>query len=354
MEINVPGLLRIKKDAMHKIGKYVKQCGYSRIALICGEGISQMFNTVLEISFASSDVKVLFEHTASSNNLDDAFSCAKKIPKAVQAVVAIGGGKAIDFSKYVALINQLPVFSVPTLISNDGFASPFSSMLVDGKRKTIKTRIPDAVVVDTAVIAKTPERFIYSGMGDLFCKLTSTADWKLAYKKNGELVNDFASTICVNSVNTFAYYPHKDITDCSYLGIMISSLLMSGIAMEIAGSSRPASGAEHMISHAYDSLCASDSSIKPSIHGLQVGVASYVTSFLQGYSFESLTSIITECGFAKFMEKEPLNKKTFLEAVRRAPEVKEDYYTILSEKDSFDRVCEFIETDDLAKKMIQD
>ncbi len=114
MEINVPGLLRIKKDAMHKIGKYVKQCGYSRIALICGEGIRQMFNTVLEISFASSDVKVVFEFTASSNNLDDAFSCAKKIPKPVQAVVAIGGGKAIDFSKYVALINQLPVFSVPT------------------------------------------------------------------------------------------------------------------------------------------------------------------------------------------------------------------------------------------------
>lgn len=359
MEINVPNLLRIKPNAMHKIGKYLAQCGYKNVALIYGEGIKEMFGGVINISFESADIRVLYESVVKTNNADEAFDCAKKIPKHVTCMVGIGGGKALDFCKYIAFVNQLPMFSVPTLVSNDGFCSPFSSMLVNGKRKTVHTKIPEGVVVDTAIIAKTPARFIYSGMGDLFCKITAVADWKLSYKKRGEYVNDFAADICTNAVKTFRYYPDKSIDNLEYLGIMISSLLMTGIAMEIAETSRPASGAEHMISHAYDAaigeaLEKNPNSVKPSIHGLQVGVASYFTSFLQGTTFESVKEVMKNCGFFDYVaEHEPLDRALFLEAFKNAPEVKEDYYTILSENDSDERFAEFLETDDWAKKLLK-
>ncbi len=348
MEILIPSLLRIKPNALFKIGKYLRLCGYTEVSVIYGEGIKNLFYSTIEISFASSEIKVVYEEIALSSNIEEAFTTTKKMPKSVKAIVAIGGGKALDYSKFVGHVLHLPVISVPTVISNDGFASPLSSMDVDGKKKTLKTRIPHGVIVDTEIIRKAPERFIYSGIGDLFCKVTSIFDWKLSYKKTGEIVNDFASVICKNAVDTFIYYHNKDLNNTEYIGIIVSSLLMTGIAMEIAGSSRPASGSEHLISHAYDKIAA-----KPSMHGLQTGVASYAVSFLQGsQSYEQLKNIIQKSNFLDFMTKNPLNKEDFKKAVLLAPEVKENYYTILSEKDSADKIMNFIENDEFMKMMM--
>jgi glycerol-1-phosphate dehydrogenase [NAD(P)+] len=348
MEISVPSLLRIKHKALHKIGKYLRGCGYTEVAIIYGEGIKELFFPIIEISFATAEIKTLYEETARSSNIDDAFATVKNMPKAVKAIVAIGGGKAIDYCKFTGHVLQLPVISVPTVISNDGFASPLSSMDVNGKKTTVKTRIPDGVIVDTEIIRNSPEKFLYSGIGDLFCKITSVFDWKLAYKKTGEYVNDFSSVICKNAVETFIYYEKRDIANTEYLGIIVSSLLMTGVAMEIAGSSRPASGSEHLVSHAYDKLAE-----RPAMHGIQTGVASYVMSYLQGATHDTVKSIIQRCGFADFVAQNPLSKKDFLAAVRHAPEIKENYYTILSEKDSFDRTVAFLETDELANRLLK-
>ncbi len=347
MEIIVPSLLRIKPNALHKIGKYLRTGRHTEVAVIYGEGIKDLFNQVIEISFASSEIKIVYEDIARTNILDEAFNAAKKLPQNTKAIVAIGGGKAIDFCKYMALITQLPVISVPTVISNDGFASPLSSMDVNGRRRTVKTKIPEGVIVDTQILRNAPQKFMYSGIGDLFCKITSIFDWKLAYKKTGEYVNDFASTICRNAVETFIQYRDKDLSSTDYLGIIVGSLLMTGISMEIAGSSRPASGSEHLISHAYDKLAK-----KPTLHGLQTGVACYPISYLQGDTHEIVKKVIVESGFVDFIEKEPLSREDFITAVRHAPEIKENYYTILSEKDSLEKLIAFTESDELMKRML--
>jgi len=348
MEILVPSLLRIKTNALYKIGKYLRICGYQGVAVIYGEGVKDMLNKILDISFTSSEIKVVYEDTAKTNDLDDAFFSAKQIPSSAKALVAIGGGKTIDYCKYIALINKLPLISVPTIISNDGFCSPLSSMLVNGARKSVKTKIPDGVIVDTQILLNAPEMFLYSGIGDLFCKVTAIFDWKLAYKKTGEYVNDFAAVVSRNAVETFLQYRDKSFSNTEFLGIIVSSLLMSGIAMEIAQSSRPASGSEHLISHAYDKFAKN-----PSIHGLQTGVASYPMSYLQGDTFDTVKQAILESGFADFMEKNPLDKSDFIKAIQHAPEIKENYYTILSERDSMERVIDFIESDALMQRMLK-
>jgi glycerol-1-phosphate dehydrogenase [NAD(P)+] len=207
--------------------------------------------------------------------------------------------------------------------------------------------LPHAVIIDTEIIRNSPEQFIYSGMGDLFCKVTSIFDWKLAFKKVHEYVNDFAAVITNNALDAFVHYAHKDIMCLEFIRVVAGSLMMSGIAMEIAGSSRPASGSEHLISHAYDKIAT-----KPSLHGLQVGVASYVVSYLQEETYETLKTIIQECGFAAYMSKHKLNKKDFMDAVKFAPNIKEHYYTILSEKDSIKKLIDFVEKDSLINQML--
>ena len=254
----------------------------------------------------------------------------------------------IDCCKYTAHLRQLPLVSVPTLISNDGFASPFSSLLVEGSRRTVKTVIPHSVILDTEIIRKAPEAFFYSGIGDLFCKFTAVHDWKNAFRKRGESLNDFAAVISRNAADTFYYYPHKDRENLEYQRVIASSLLMSGIAMQIAGTSRPASGSEHLISHAYDHKAK-----KPSLHGLQVGTASYGVSFLQEEPYPLVRQTILDSGFFAFMEKNPLDKADFIDAVKFAPNVKEDYYTVLSERDSIDKLIDFIEKDELMSKMVK-
>src|SRR5512142_2125958 len=302
MEITVPSLLRIKPDALHKIGKYLRGESFMNIALYYGEGIKELFENTIRISLETADVNVVYEEVAGTNDIQAIFDSSLRLPTKLDAVVAIGGGKVIDFCKYIAVLRQIPIISVPTLISNDGFCSPFSSLVVTGQRRTVKTMIPDGVILDTNILMNSPAKFMFSGIGDLFCKFTSVFDWKLAFKHKCELVNDFAAVICRTAADTFLYYPQKDFSSLEYLRVIASSLLMSGVAMEIAQSSRPASGSDHLISHAYDRYAK-----QPSLHGLQVGVASYAVSYLQEETHPTLRACIEQSGFLEFMTENPLN-----------------------------------------------
>ncbi len=309
--------------------------------------IKELFTSTVELSLASATVNIIHEETVLSNDIDDAFRAGKNLPFKVDAVVAIGGGKAIDCCKYLAFSTQRPLVAVPTLISNDAFASPGSSLTVDGKRRTVKTVVPHGVIIDTEVIRSAPKHFLYSGIGDLFAKTTAVWDWKLAYKKQGEIVNDFAAVVASNAVDVFTYYKNKDMEDLEYIRIIASSLLMTGISMIIAEGSRPASGSEHLISHAYDAIAS-----KPSLHGLQVGVASYAVSAIQQETHERLKHDIIESGFYEFMKDNPLNKQDFIKAAITAPLVKESFHTILSERGSIKALEKFINEDEMMNNML--
>ncbi len=348
MEITIPGLLRIKPNALHKIGKYLHNENFASIALFYGEGVKELLSKTVQISLEATDIKVMHQEIANSNYIETIFNSSLNLPSKIDAIVAIGGGKVIDACKYLAHLNQIPLVSVPTIISNDGFCSPFSSLVVNDRRRTVKTVIPHTVILDTEMYKNAPAKFLYSGIGDLFCKFTAVFDWKLAFRKKGEYVNDFAAVISRNAADTFYYYPEKNFLNDDYLRVIASSLLMCGIAMEIAGSSRPASGSEHLISHAYDRI-----SKNPSLHGLQVGVASYAVSYLQEEPFEMVKKCIIESGFLEHLSENKLNKVDFIEAIKYAPSIKDDFYTILSEKGAVEKLLGFVMNDELINKMVQ-
>ncbi len=342
MEISIPTLLRIKPNAIYKIGKYLRKERFTRIALFYGTGIKELLGEPLAISLDSSEIQVVHEETIATNDAEEVIKSAFTLPGNVQAIVAIGGGKVVDYCKYAAFILQLPIISMPTSISNDGFASPGASLVVNGKRKSQKAKIPFGVVIDTEVIRKSPEFYTFSGIGDLVSKYTAVFDWKLAGRVKQEPVNDFSVLISINAVDMMVSYKHKEIRDLEFLRLICGCLVMSGVAMEVSGSSRPASGSEHLISHAYETIAP-----QPSLHGLQVGVATYAISWLQNNpEHHTIKKVLEDTGFVNYLSQNPLDKASFIEAIKYAPNVKENYYTVLSDKDNMARLIDFVRKDE--------
>jgi len=190
-------------------------------------------------------------------------------------------------------------------------------------------------------VAGSPARFTYSGIGDLLSKFSAVADWKLAYHETGEPINDFSVMISLQSVQNLVSHAEKSVDDQRFLQLMCGALVMSGVAMEVAGSSRPASGSEHLISHAYDELAP-----KPSLHGLQVAVATLATTWLQGNpEHDIVLHVLQETGVAAYLAENRLDRAAFVEAVRVAPSVKPGYHTVLSRLEARDRLCDHLAGD---------
>ncbi len=181
-------------------------------------------------------------------------------------IIGFGGGKVIDYTKYFASLNNLPFFSIPSTLSNDGMYSPVAILTKNGKRYTTGINPPVGVLVDLDIVKLSPRICILSGIGDLISNISALDDWKLAHEKTGEPINDFAYTLSHMAAFSLLHIDTINIVEEKFLKKLGYGLIVSGLAMCIAGNSRPASGAEHQISHAIDTLYPT----RTTHHGIQV------------------------------------------------------------------------------------
>ena len=347
-QIFIPSILKIGKGELSNLGNYLKEESFMNIACFFSAGIEELFGEKIFQSLDSNEIKIHHKDIIEEIHIENIIHTAFKIPKNVDALVGIGGGKALDYSKYCAFVLDLPFISIPTSTSNDGFCSPNSSLLVENKRKSVKAKIPYGVIVDIEILQTSPESCIYSGIGDLISKITAGFDWKEASHLGKDYFSDFAYLIANNTITDIVNYQNSDIKNTEFLYHLANSLLMNGVSMEIAGSSRPASGSEHLISHAYDEI-----SQKPSMHGIQVGIATYVCSYLQNNQFDVVKNFLEITGFFDYVSKSPLNKEEFIEAIKLAPTIKENFYTALSVSGNVKKAINFVNTDELMLKTLE-
>jgi glycerol-1-phosphate dehydrogenase [NAD(P)+] len=118
--------------------------------------------------------------------------------------------------------------------------------------------------------------------------------------------------------------PYSDIKEDFFIKELVDSLTMSGLAMEIAGNSSPASGSEHLISHALDKMTA-----KPQLHGIQVGIATYIMSIVQNHRHERVRKFLTDTGFFNFVKTLKLNPEDYVKAIDIAPTIKPNRRTYI-------------------------
>ena len=263
----------MKPGALSRMGSYLARPNLRRIFLVLSNGLPPGFVGTLTKSTASAGVELLGQLEVTEASVEAAVQLLGALPRGTQAIVGLGGGKALDVGKYLASLSGVSYFAVPTSVSNDGFCSPQASLTLCGRRKSLQTGLPDAVIVDTEVCLGAPVPLWLSGVGDLVSKLTAVRDWKLAFHARGTPLNDLAALMSDATVYQFMASPTRDPDG---IRLLATALMLNGVAMEIAGSSRPASGSEHLISHALDHITA-----EPGLHGLQVGVATYIVSRLQ-------------------------------------------------------------------------
>lgn len=345
--IAIPALLKIGPGALRELGTNLKDLQLEKVVILFGNGLIEMFGMDVMKSLAEMGIDVLEYQELDTVRLEDLTSLAFSMPAKTQAVIGIGGGKVIDAAKYCGFLRNLAFISIPTSASSDGFSSASASLLVEGRRKSVPARVAYGIVVDTQIIKSAPKKFIYSGIGDMVSKITALYDWKFEEEHGYGKVNDFATMIAKKAVNSFVRTPFESIEEDLFIKELLDSLAMSGIANEIAGSSAPTSGSEHLISHALDKMLE-----QPQLHGIQVGIATYLMSVVQDHRYKRVNTIFTQTGFWDFVKTLGMRRVDFEQAIDLAPSIKPFRHTYLHEQEYRDRAKEVLATDEKLKEIL--
>ena len=345
-EMAIPSILKIGNGALGKIGGYLKAENLDQVVLFFGNGLIDMFGELVMNSLKEAEVNVLEYNELDTVDIDDIITLAFAIPNKAKAVISIGGGKVIDAGKYAAFLRNLPFISVPTSSSSDGFSSASASLLVNGRRTSVPAKMAYGIVADTEILKSAPEKFIFSGIGDMVSKITALYDWNFEAERGYSEMNDFAVMIAKKAVNSFVRTPFETIHDDLFLRELVDSLAMSGIANEIAGGSTPTSGSEHLISHSLDKMLE-----HPQLHGIQVGVATYLMSRVQNHRYIRVNAIFEKTGFWDYVGTLNLNRDDYMRAIDMAPEIKPHRHTYLHEEQYRELAKKILCEDDVLKRV---
>lgn len=272
------------------------------------------------------DVHIADIGEATQDNVEKAVGVAKDVK--ARFLLGVGGGSKIDIAKMVATSLRIPYISIPTSASHDGIASPRASVRSDGTSVSVEAKVPLAIIVDTKIIVKAPFRLLASGCADVISNKTAILDWKLAQRLRGEDFSSSAATIsdyAAESIITHASAIKPNLEESIWTAI--KPIIISGIAMAIAGTSRPTSGAEHMFSHMLDQLAP-----KKALHGEQCGVGSIMTMYLHGGDWKRIRESLSTIGAPTTAEQLGISEEILVKALVCAHKVRQDRYTILGDK----------------------
>ncbi len=245
----------------------------------------------------------------------------------VDHLIAIGGGSVIDIAKLASFNRNSPFISIPTTASHDGIASPKASIKENGNPNSMDARSPVGILADTSIIIRAPYRMLASGCADAISNLTAILDWKLAKRLRGEYYSSFATALAKTAADLVienAEYIGKNLEESAW--IAVKSLIVSGVAMSVAGSSRPASGAEHMFSHTLDKIYPGRA-----MHGEQCGIGAIMMMYLHGGDWKMIRDSLMEIGAPTTAREIGIPDEKIIEALMHAHEIR-DRYTILGKE----------------------
>ncbi|MDP4091526.1 MAG: sn-glycerol-1-phosphate dehydrogenase, partial [Bacillota bacterium] len=207
-----------------------------------------------------------------------------EIERDTSMIVAVGSGSINDTCRYLSYKLGIPYIIVGTAPSMDGYASVVSPLIVDNVKVTYNAVYPEAIVADTDILKEAPMYMLHAGFGDILGKYTALADWHLARTLNKEY---FCSAIeelvlkavdkCVKAADRIAERDDETIKSIT------EALIFTGLAIGMTGTSRPASGEEHHLSHCWEMISMNEGRYTKWLHGNNVGVG--VGIIAEAYSF---------------------------------------------------------------------
>ncbi|MBA4493044.1 sn-glycerol-1-phosphate dehydrogenase [Paenactinomyces guangxiensis] len=299
--------------ALAQVTHYLRQRDYHSVAVVAdrntfaaaGQTLCQALSRE-EISF---HLCVIQENEWGDVIADEAsiVQVLLEVPKDENPILAVGAGTIHDIVRFVSYQTDKPFISVPTAASVDGFTSAGAPLVIRKMKKTVQAAPPAAVFADLDIIGKAPKALNAAGFGDMLGKFTSLADWRFSRHMAQEPFCPLAYQITKEAL--FSCISHiEEIANASAEGLraLTAALLKSGLSMLLARHSRPASGAEHHLSHVWEMELLKENK-KQLLHGAKVGVASVVISELY-QKLSRLDAGVTEGFFTGLPDPDQLRR----------------------------------------------
>ncbi|NVM53562.1 MAG: NAD(P)-dependent glycerol-1-phosphate dehydrogenase [Candidatus Helarchaeota archaeon] len=342
--MELPREIIIGKNVITKVGDFCQTYGFQDRAIVVTDSITyQIAGKTIVTSLNEKGFTKVEGVQITAADIDNVKSVKKKIQEISPSIlIGVGGGKPIDVTKLACLDKaqkNLPYVSIPTIPSHDGIASPRASIRGLETSHSVMVQSPIAVIADIEIIKESPYRYLASGSADVIANIIATADWELAHKLKGEYYGEFANTLskmCTQFIMRNARVITKGIEE-SYR-IVLEALISSGIAISIAGTSRPASGSEHAFSHALDIVAG-----HPALHGEQVGIGTIMMAYLHGMDWEKIRDTLKTLRAPITAKQLGVSQDAIIKALMKSHKIRgTSRYTILGEDGL---------TEDAAKKL---
>jgi glycerol-1-phosphate dehydrogenase [NAD(P)+] len=242
-------------------------------------------------------------------------------------VLGVGGGKVIDVAKLSSFNQGVYFISMPTTASHDGIVSPMASIKNPDTSISVNAHSPIAVIADSEVIAQSPFRLLSAGCADLIANFTAIKDWELAHRLKNAPFSESAAALSIMSAhlitdNIANIKPNLEPS----ARIVMKSLVSGGMAISIAGSSRPASGSEHLFSHALDKILD-----RPALHGEQCGVGTIMMMYLHGGDWKAIRDSLKAVQAPTTAAELNISEDDIIEALVMAHKIRPERYTILGD-----------------------
>ena len=271
------------------------------------------------------ETRIEVVEAASIESVESVIEAAREF--SADFLVGVGGGKAIDVAKMAGNELGRGLVSVPTAASHDGIVSGRGSIPEGDSRHSVAAEPPMAVVADTGILADAPWELTTAGCADIISNYTAVKDWRLAQRLRGVPFSEYGAALAEMTAEMLvdaAPSIRPGLEESSWL--VVKALVSSGVAMSIAGSSRPASGSEHLFSHRLDRIAPG-----AALHGHQVGVGTIMMEYLHSGEkgdWRSVRDALETLEAPTTARELGIDPEDVVEALTTAHEVR-DRYTIL-------------------------
>ncbi len=324
-------VLIIENNAINKVCETLKNNGISgKILYVSDTIVNNLYGQIVKDQIET--IGVLKEELVENNTISYAMNLAERIIATdINCIIGLGGGKVLDVCKYAAYVSKIPFLSIPTTMANDGIASPVAVLKRnDDKPKSLLAKMPDMLLLDTGLILKSPIELLKAGIGDTISNYTALMDWDLAANRGHDTINGYAYMISKASLDGLLKTQYDKLCP-EFVGVLANSLVLSGLAMNFAGSSRPVSGSEHLFSHALDYYAKNKN-----LHGIQVALGTIAMLKILNKDYSTFLNYIKK--FEVNLNPKSLNidRETFILCMQKASSMR-NRYTHLNELDLSDK-----------------
>lgn len=267
-------IVEIGSGLVHKVGKLLADADFPKeILLVADKNTIKAADGILEsLAEAGFQVKQLIYENMIHARVEQVRE-VEALMADVGGVISVGSGSLNDICRVATYELKKEYCIFATAPSMDGFASDTAPIIENNFKSSWQAAQPRIIIGDTAILAKAPAILKSSGFGDMIAKYIGLVDWKVANLLIDEYFCENIAAITQEATDRIFALADRIVPESEEAaGAVMEALVMTGLAMKLAGCSRPASGAEHVVSH-YLECHKVIKGIWPDYHGRKVGVA---------------------------------------------------------------------------------